>query len=138
MTTAQHTSPTDTPSKSRFERVVETLGTGIGEGIGWLAERGVLFVAFGVIWLAIGAMLLFSPASVDQLWQTIGALPLVVQLVVWLLFLPVMAGLWVWTTSWPELVRIGVVLALAGWTLLIFRPTWLKRSGAEANGNSHN
>jgi hypothetical protein len=133
MTSAQQGAPAQSPPKSRFEHVVETLATGLGGSIGWLAERGVLFIVFAAMWLSIGAMLMFSPGSVESMWQTIGTLPLVVQLVAWLLFLPVMAGLWVWATTWPVLAKLGVMLALAVWTLLIFRPKWLRLPGSAAS-----
>ena len=50
------------------------------------------------------------------------ALPLLVQVVVAILFLPVVAGLWVWETTWPLLVRLILVIGVAGWNLLIFLP----------------
>jgi hypothetical protein len=51
---------------------------------------------------------------------------LLVQIVVWVLFLPVMVGLWVWETSWPLVVRLVVVIGIAGWNLLIFLPKALQ------------
>ena len=128
MTTNQR-APTEAPSRSTFEQIVEALATGLGDGVGWLAERGVLFAVFAVLWLGIGAMFAFSPAAIDELWLTIGTLPFVVQIVLWVLFLPVMAGLWAWEQTWPELVRLAIVLALAAWTFLIFRPNWLRLPG---------
>jgi hypothetical protein len=49
-------------------------------------------------------------------------LPLVVQAVVWLLFLPVMVGLWIWETTWPVILRVFLVVSIAGWNLLVFLP----------------
>ncbi len=108
--------------KNPMERVIETLATGLGNGIGWMAESGVLFVIFAIVWIAFGAALLLSQGSVDQAWAAIRALPLPIQLVVWLLFLPVMAGLWAWEQTWPLLVRLPVVLGLGVWNLLVFLP----------------
>jgi hypothetical protein len=45
-----------------------------------------------------------------------------VQAGVWVLFLPVMVGLWVWETSWPIVVRLTLLIGVAGWNLLIFLP----------------
>jgi hypothetical protein len=70
--------------------------------------------------------LIFSAGSVDQAWQTIRELPLIVQIVVWVLFLPVMIGLWIWETSWPLVVRLVLVLGVAGWNLLVFLPKALQ------------
>jgi ABC-type amino acid transport system permease subunit len=105
-----------------MDGLIEGTATGLGNGIGWLAEHGVLFVIFAVLWLVFAAGLIWSQGTVDQAWQTIRDLPLVVQIVVWVLFLPVMFGLWVWETSWPLVVRLILVLGAAGWNLLVFLP----------------
>src|SRR5215470_9259513 len=105
-----------------MDGVIETLASGLGNTIGWLAESGVLFLSFVVLWVAFGAGLIWSQGSLDQAWEAICSLPLVIQLVAWVLFLPVMAGLWIWETSWPLLVRLTLVLGLAGWNLLVFLP----------------
>ena len=105
-----------------MERIIETLASGLGNGVGWLADNGVLFASFAVLWVALGAGMLLSQGSVDQVWETIRDLPLIVQAVVWLLFLPLMIGLWVWESSWPVIVRVVVVVAIAGWNLLVFLP----------------
>jgi hypothetical protein len=109
-----------------MERLIETLAGGLGNAIGWLAESGVLFVVFAIIWVAFGAALVFSQGSIDQVWAAIGSLPWPVQALAWLLLLPVMAGLWVWDSSWPMLVRLTIVIGVAGWSLLIFLPKGLQ------------
>ena len=43
----------------------------------------------------------------------------------WLL-LPVVAGLWVWETSWPFLVRLVLVGGLAFWNIVMFLPKALQ------------
>jgi len=105
-----------------MEGIIETTATALGNTIGWLAENGVLFIAFAAIWLAFGIGLIWSQGSLDQAWATIRGWPLIVQAIAWLLFLPIMAGLWIWETSWPLVVRVVLVLSLAGWNLLVFLP----------------
>lgn len=105
-----------------MEQVINTVASGFGGSIGWLAEHGVLFFVFAVIWVAFGAGLVVSQGSLDQAWQTIRELPLLIQVFVWLLFLPVMVGLWIWETTWPLVVRLILVLGVAGWNLLVFLP----------------
>jgi len=83
------------------------------------------FVVFGVLWLAFAGALVASQGSLDAAWRWIASLPLVLQVVVWLLFLPVVAGLWVWETGWPLVVRLVAVAGLAVWTLYMFAPRWL-------------
>lgn len=109
-----------------MERVIETLASGLGNGIGWLAETGILFGIFALLWVAFGVALIWSQGSLDATWQTIRSLPLIVQAVVWLLFLPVAAGLWIWETTWPMLLRLLLVIGIAGWNLLVLLPRALQ------------
>lgn len=108
--------------KSRVDRMIETLASGLGSSVGWLAEHGILFGIFAVAWIALAAGLIWSRGTIDQAWTSIHALPLVAQAVVWLLFLPVMVGLWIWETTWPVIVRVVLVVSIAGWNLLVFLP----------------
>jgi hypothetical protein len=119
-----------TPPKSRFEKSVETLANGLAGSIAWSAEHGVLFAIFALLWAAVGLAIVLNPTGLSEVWQQIGALPIVVQLILWLLFLPVMAGVWVWQTDWPEFARIAIVVGLAAFTLLVMRPT--RKTSAQA------
>jgi ABC-type amino acid transport system permease subunit len=109
-----------------MEQIIETLASGLGNSVAWMAENGILFAIFAVIWIAFAAGLIFSQGSVDHAWQTIRGLPLIVQVVVWVLFLPVMIGLWVWETTWPLVLRLVLVVGVAGWNLLMFLPKALQ------------
>jgi hypothetical protein len=112
--------------RNPMERIIETTATGLGNGIGWLAESGVLFLVFVALWIAFGAAIVWSQGGLDQVWQTVNELPLVVRLGAWVLFLPVMAGLWIWETTWPLIVRLVLILGVAGWNLLVFLPKALQ------------
>ena len=109
-----------------MERIIETVASGLGNSIGWMAEHGVLFGVFAVLWVAFGAALLWSQGSLDQAWETVRGLPLILQIGAWLLFLPVMAGLWIWETTWPLIVRVVLIVGIAGWNLLVFLPRALQ------------
>jgi hypothetical protein len=87
-----------------------------------LVSSGVAFVLYGALWVAFGAALVTNPGALDDAWRSVGELPLPIQAVVWLLFLPVMAGLWVWGTDWPVVFRLVVVVGIAAWNLLVFVP----------------
>ena len=134
MTTAQpgieprsaDSSPAASRRKNPVEHVIEALASGFGNGIGWMAEHGVLFAIFAVIWIAFGAALILGQGSLDEAWRTIQGLHPIVQIVVWVLFLPVMAGLWIWETTWPLVVRLTLVIGVAGWNLLVFLPKALQ------------
>jgi hypothetical protein len=109
-----------------MEQIIETLASGLGNSVAWMGENGILFAIFAVIWVAFAAGLIFSQGSVDQAWQAIRDLPLIVQIVVWILFLPVMIGLWIWETTWPLIVRLVLVMGVAGWNLFMFLPKALQ------------
>jgi hypothetical protein len=66
-----------TRQKGRMEKVIETLANGLGNAVGWMATSGVLFAVFAVIWIAFGVALVVSQGSVDQAWQAIRGLPLI-------------------------------------------------------------
>jgi len=109
-----------------MDQFFTALGTGVGNGIGWLAETGLLFLVFAVLWVGFGAAIVMSQGSLDAAWQWIRSLPILVQVVVWILFLPVVFGLWVWETTWPLVVRLVLVAGLAFWNLIVFLPKWLQ------------
>jgi len=111
-----------TKRKSPMERAIETVATGLGNGIGWMAESGILFAIFAIVWIAFGAALILSQGSVDLAWAAIRSLPLLIQAIAWVLFLPVMIGLWAWEQTWPLLVRLAIVIGIGGWNLLVFLP----------------
>lgn len=104
------------------EVLAETLGTGVGNTVAFMADYGILFAVFAVIWVAFGAALIWSQGSVDAAWQAIRDLPLLIEGLVWLLFLPVMVALWIWETSWPVALRLLLVISIGAWNLFIFLP----------------
>ncbi len=81
-----------------------------------------VFLVFALLWVGFAAALVLSQGSLDQTWTWIRGLPLILQGVVWLLFLPVVAGLWVWETTWPIVVRLVLVAGLGWWNLYVFFP----------------
>jgi hypothetical protein len=102
--------------------VVDGIVVPITSVIPWLVSSGILFALFAIIWIAFAVGLVWSQGSLDAAWAALRGLPLIVQAVVWLLFLPVTAGLWIWETTWPFVLRLILVAGLAGWNLLVFLP----------------
>lgn len=123
---AVHQTVDERKRRGRMERVIEAVASGLGNSVGWLAETGILFAIFAILWVGFGVALIWSQGSLDATWQTIRSLPLIVQAVVWLLFLPVAAGLWIWETTWPMLLRLLLVAGIAGWNLLVLLPRALQ------------
>jgi hypothetical protein len=110
------------PDAGMIDRLVRIFILPIANAIPVLVERGVLLVLYAGLWLAFGFALVTDPAALTRASDAIAGLPLPAQGVVWLLFLPQMAGLWVWGTDWPVALRLVVVAAIAAWNVLVFIP----------------
>jgi hypothetical protein len=90
--------------------------------IPFLVRSGLLLAGFTALWLAFLAAMAVQPTALADAWQALGALPLPLQALAWLLFLPLTAGLWVWTTDWPLIVRVAVVVSIGAWNVLVLIP----------------
>jgi hypothetical protein len=75
-------------------------------------------VIFVMLWLGFIIALVVNREWLDVLWNWTQALPLVPKIIVWVLFLPIMVGLWIWESSWPVLGRLGGFTGIVTWTLL--------------------
>lgn len=102
--------------------LVDTFVVPIANAVPFLVSSGALFVAFAAMWVAFGAALVRDAGRLDDLWRRIRRLPRLVQGVVWLLLLPILAGVWTWRTRWPLAARLAVIAGLAGWNLLVMLP----------------
>ncbi len=75
------------------------------------------FVWMVGMWIVF--FVLLRSDRLDELASTIRDLPIVAELVVWLLFFPWVLGTAVWTSDWSEWLRVFlVVLFTAGWTIV--------------------
>lgn len=104
------------------DRIVRWVVVPITSVIPILARTGLLFGAFAAGWLACFAALALRPELLAEAWQAIGGAPLIVQAIAWLLFLPLMAGLWVSQQGWPPVLMVAVMAGIAAWNLLVLRP----------------
>jgi hypothetical protein len=100
---------------------------GIGLGIALVTGATHAFnilvcAAFTVLWIAFAVAVAFSPGTLDDVWHAVRRLALVIQAVAWLLFLPIMIGLWIWERPWPVPIRVVLVLALGAWTVFFLYP----------------
>jgi hypothetical protein len=69
------------------------------------------------MWMAFFALLFAD--QLDEIWRAVRDLPFVAEMVLWVLFLPWMLGMAVWTTSWATWIRVALVACFAvGWTLV--------------------
>ena len=103
--------------------VIGGIGLGIALVVGATAEFNVLvFALFTVLWIAFAAALAFSPRTLHDIWHYTRERPLVVQGFVWLLFLPIMIGLWIWERTWSLPVRLVLALGIGVCNVYVFFP----------------
>jgi len=75
-------------------------------------------VIFVVLWVGFIIALIMNREYLDVLWNWSQALPLLPKIIVWVMFLPIMVGLWIWESSWPALGRLVGLTGIVAWTLL--------------------
>lgn len=81
-----------------------------------------VFALFAVLWAGFAFLLVTNPGAVDSFWAWTGDQHIVVQLLVWVLLLPIMAGLWLWETDWHLVARIVLVAGIGFFNLYLFWP----------------
>ena len=75
-------------------------------------------VIFLVLWVGFIAALVVNREWLDVLWNWAQALPIVARIIVWVLFLPILVGLWIWESTWSVLGRLVGFAGIVAWTLL--------------------
>jgi len=75
-------------------------------------------VIFVMLWVGLAIALLVNREWLDLIWNWVRALPSVLEIIVWVLFLPITVGLWVWESSWPTFVSLLAFAGIVVWTLL--------------------
>lgn len=89
------------------------------------AELAFNYLMFGMsvaITAAFAYYLLGEPSRLTEVWGWIRQLPLLVQLVLWLLFLPWMFALWVLAQPWAFALRLVVVVGTLLFTEYLLFP----------------
>ncbi len=88
-------------------------------------EQMFSLAVFGLGAVVSGAFVYYlftNPARLAEAWAWTRSLPLVVQGVIWLLFLPWMICLWIWTLPWATPIRLVLVIAALVWTNWLLWP----------------
>jgi hypothetical protein len=65
-------------------------------------------------WVAFGVLAVASSDTLSDLWAWVRGLPLVAEVVLWVLTLPWMLALAVWENPWDEWLRRLLVASVAG------------------------
>ena len=106
-----------------IENVINATVDPLANLVPMLVSSGIALLVFAGLWAGFGLALVRDRARLDEAWQRIRRLPLPVQGIVWLLFMPVLVGLVVWRTRWPLAGRLATIGGVAAWSLLIFIPS---------------
>ena len=75
-------------------------------------------VIFVVLWGGFIIALIVNREWLDVLWNWAQALPLVPRIIVWMVFLPILVGLWAWESSWPTFGHLVGFAGIVIWTLV--------------------
>ena len=75
-------------------------------------------LVFLVLWIGLFIALLVNREWLDDLWNWARTLPAFPKAIVWVLFLPIMAGLAIWESSWTLTGRLLGYAGIVAWTLL--------------------
>ncbi len=73
---------------------------------------------FVLLWVGFAIATAVNREWLDLLWNSVQALPIVTEIIIWVLILPIMVGLWILDSSWPALVSFLAVAGIVIWTLL--------------------
>lgn len=93
-----------------------------GQTAGEAAWSISVFAMSIVATAAFGYLLVTDPGRLNETWVWTRSLPLWVQAIVWLLFLPWMIALWIWTLPWAMPIRLVLVVAALVWTTWLLYP----------------
>ena len=75
-------------------------------------------VIFAILWVGFAIALVANREWLDLIWNWVQALPSAVEIIVWVFFLPIMVGLWIWESSWSTFVTLLAFAGIIVWTIL--------------------
>ncbi|HSK91755.1 MAG TPA: hypothetical protein VK875_10625 [Euzebyales bacterium] len=77
---------------------------------------------FTLLWLIFLVILVVEPSRLDATWWWLRDLPIVAQVVGWIVFLPLVIGLAIWQAPWAPWVRVTLIVLLAIANIATFAP----------------
>jgi ABC-type proline/glycine betaine transport system permease subunit len=73
---------------------------------------------FVALWVGFIAALAVNREWLDLLWNWVQMLPSLPRIAIWVFFLPVMVGLWIWESDWSSFARLMGLMGIVAWTLV--------------------
>jgi hypothetical protein len=80
----------------------------------WLAWS--LWLFFVVIWVALGIFYVVSPDATAEIMEWVADRALIVQIGVWIVFLPVMVAMAIWESALDLWIRVVALVGCLFWT----------------------
>ena len=72
---------------------------------------------FLLLWIGFFTALIVNREWLDAVWHWVQALPTGPRITIWMLFLPITVGLWIWESSWSVVGRLLGLGGIIAWTL---------------------
>jgi hypothetical protein len=66
-----------------------------------------------IFWIAFAALWIFDSSVLGSIFHWIQGIPLILEIIVWIVFLPWVFSLWILQTSLPLWLRIVIIVVIA-------------------------
>ena len=76
------------------------------------------FAMFVVVWVGYAIALRGDRGLIDQGWEWLRGLPAAIQVIVWLVYLPIADGMWLFESDWPPTAGALLGVGMFAWTLV--------------------
>jgi hypothetical protein len=86
------------------------------------SRAGALFGIFLILWFAFGAALILNHGALDGVWQWLTGVPIILQVILWVVFLPITVGLWIWESDWDLWLRLLTIIVIAVVNISVMSP----------------
>lgn len=73
---------------------------------------------FTVLWIGFLLAILINQEWLNLLWSWVQSFPLVMTVIAWVFFTPVMLVLRIWHSAWPIFGQVLGYAGIAGWTAI--------------------
>jgi hypothetical protein len=70
-------------------------------------------IPVSLIWIAFAALWIFTSETLGHILAWIQGLSLILEIIVWIVFLPWVGSLWIWHSSWPLWLKIVAIFVIA-------------------------
>jgi hypothetical protein len=97
---------------------ISIAGQTAGEAAWSISVFGLSLVATAMF----GYYLITEPTRLTEIWEWTRSLNILFQGIIWLLFLPWMIALWIWSMPWALPIRLALVVGTLGFTVWLLFP----------------